>query len=150
MHACIAEDHKNFHRLVGLLVRNFQNDRVLLERYDIRYPFHYILDAVCNKMYFFFSQHRTNYILLMEYTDRKCVFTNFTFSYTHFFLFRRGALIVRRLCVLLDAERVYRQFSLNLEQEQDLDFASVMVQVFFIIFNFVSIAELNNCPVFEI
>ncbi|CAL9039950.1 protein VAC14 homolog [Musa acuminata AAA Group] len=72
VHACIAEDHKNFHRLVGLLVRNFQNDRVLLER--------------------------------------------------------RGALIVRRLCVLLDAERVYRQFSLNLEQEQDLDFASVMVQ----------------------
>ncbi|URE24088.1 hypothetical protein MUK42_15831, partial [Musa troglodytarum] len=41
---------------------------------------------------------------------------------------RRGALIVRRLCVLLDAERVYRQFSLNLEQEEDLDFASVMVQ----------------------
>ncbi|URE24089.1 hypothetical protein MUK42_15831 [Musa troglodytarum] len=72
VHACIAEDNKNFWRLVGLLVRNFQNDRVLLER--------------------------------------------------------RGALIVRRLCVLLDAERVYRQFSLNLEQEEDLDFASVMVQ----------------------
>ncbi|URE24094.1 hypothetical protein MUK42_15831 [Musa troglodytarum] len=74
VHACIAEDNKNFWRLVGLLVRNFQNDRVLLER--------------------------------------------------------RGALIVRRLCVLLDAERVYRQFSLNLEQEEDLDFASVMVQAY--------------------
>ncbi|XP_042457383.1 protein VAC14 homolog isoform X1 [Zingiber officinale] len=41
---------------------------------------------------------------------------------------RRGALIVRRLCVLLDAERVYRQFSLNLEHETDLGFASIMVQ----------------------
>ncbi|CAA7394916.1 unnamed protein product [Spirodela intermedia] len=40
---------------------------------------------------------------------------------------KRGALIVRRLCVLLDAERVYREFSIILEGE-DLDFASVMVQ----------------------
>lgn len=94
-------------------------------------------------VFLLFIQHRTNYILLMEYSDRKCVFTKFTFSYTHFFLFRRGALIVRRLCVLLDAERVYRQFSLNLEQEQDLDFASVMVQVFLsflILFQLLSLA----------
>ena len=42
---------------------------------------------------------------------------------------RRGALIIRRLCVLLDAEAVYREFSTILETEDDLDFASVMVQV---------------------
>ncbi|AQL08502.1 Protein VAC14-like protein [Zea mays] len=42
---------------------------------------------------------------------------------------RRGALIVRRLCVLLGAEKVYREFSTILESEVDLDFASVMVQV---------------------
>uniref|UniRef100_A0A1D1ZJJ1 Protein VAC14 n=1 Tax=Anthurium amnicola TaxID=1678845 RepID=A0A1D1ZJJ1_9ARAE len=41
---------------------------------------------------------------------------------------KRGALIVRRLCVLLDAERVYREFSGILKGEGDLDFASVMVQ----------------------
>lgn len=46
------------------------------------------------------------------------------------FRFRRGALIVRRLCVLLDAERVYRELSTILEGESDLDFASMMVQVF--------------------
>jgi hypothetical protein len=43
--------------------------------------------------------------------------------------YRRGALIVRRLCVLLGAEKVYREFSTILESEADLDFASVMVQV---------------------
>ncbi|KAL0737411.1 hypothetical protein Bca4012_013621 [Brassica carinata] len=41
---------------------------------------------------------------------------------------RRGALIVRRLCVLLDAERVYRELSTILEGEDNLDFASTMVQ----------------------
>ncbi|KAM7254804.1 hypothetical protein ACFE04_020045 [Oxalis oulophora] len=41
---------------------------------------------------------------------------------------KRGALIVCRLCVLLDAERVYRELSTILEEESDLDFASVMVQ----------------------
>jgi vacuole morphology and inheritance protein 14 len=43
--------------------------------------------------------------------------------------YRRGALIVRRLCVLLGAEKVYREFSTILESEANLDFASVMVQV---------------------
>jgi len=43
--------------------------------------------------------------------------------------FRRGALIIRRLCVLLNAERVYRELSTILEGESDLDFASIMVQV---------------------
>lgn len=46
--------------------------------------------------------------------------------------FRRGALIIRRLCVLLNAERVYRELSTILEGESDLDFASVMVQVLLI------------------
>ncbi|KAK2975903.1 hypothetical protein RJ640_027537 [Escallonia rubra] len=41
---------------------------------------------------------------------------------------KRGALIIRRLCVLLDAERVYRELSKILEGETDLDFASIMVQ----------------------
>nr|VDD38209.1 unnamed protein product [Brassica oleracea] len=41
---------------------------------------------------------------------------------------RRGALIIRRLCVLLDAERVYRELSTILEGEDNLDFASTMVQ----------------------
>jgi len=44
-------------------------------------------------------------------------------------LFRRGALIIQRLCVLLGAERVYRELSTILERETDLDFASIMVQV---------------------
>lgn len=41
---------------------------------------------------------------------------------------KRGALIIRRLCVLLDAERVYRELSTILEGEADLDFACIMVQ----------------------
>lgn len=47
----------------------------------------------------------------------------------YFISSRRGALIIRRLCVLLDAERVYRELSTILEGEADLDFASTMVQV---------------------
>ena len=38
-------------------------------------------------------------------------------------------MIIRRLCVLLNAERVYRELSTILEAESDLDFASIMVQV---------------------
>ncbi|KAG6405522.1 hypothetical protein SASPL_133112 [Salvia splendens] len=41
---------------------------------------------------------------------------------------KRGALIIRRLCVLLDAERVYRKLSTILQGEPELDFASIMVQ----------------------
>lgn len=44
-------------------------------------------------------------------------------------LSRRGALIIRQLCVLLNAERVYRELSTILEGESDLEFASIMVQV---------------------
>ncbi|KAI3818200.1 hypothetical protein L1987_12003 [Smallanthus sonchifolius] len=41
---------------------------------------------------------------------------------------KRGALIIRRLCVLLDAERVYRELSTILAREADLDYASILVQ----------------------
>ncbi|KAL6645120.1 hypothetical protein ACP70R_016728 [Stipagrostis hirtigluma subsp. patula] len=51
-----------------------------------------------------------------------------TFHNNHVLLEKRGALIVRRLCVLLGAEKVYREFSTILESESDLDFASTMVQ----------------------
>ncbi|XP_008813536.1 protein VAC14 homolog [Phoenix dactylifera] len=50
------------------------------------------------------------------------------FRSNHLLLEKRGALIIRRLCVLLDAECVYREFSAILEGEDDLDFAAIMVQ----------------------
>ncbi|XP_019171323.1 PREDICTED: protein VAC14 homolog isoform X2 [Ipomoea nil] len=56
------------------------------------------------------------------------VFLVHSFRVDNSLLEKRGALIVRRLCVLLDAERVYRELSTILEGESDLDFASVMVQ----------------------
>jgi hypothetical protein len=37
--------------------------------------------------------------------------------------------VLRRLCVLLDAERVYRELGSILEGEADLEFASLMIQV---------------------
>lgn len=43
--------------------------------------------------------------------------------------FRRGFLIIRRLSVLLNAEKVFRQLSNILQSEADLEFASLMVQV---------------------
>ncbi|KAF7827579.1 protein VAC14-like protein isoform X1 [Senna tora] len=56
------------------------------------------------------------------------VFLVHNFRVDNSLLEKRGALIIRRLCVLLDAERVYRKLSTILEGESDLDFASVMVQ----------------------
>ncbi|GMI90220.1 hypothetical protein like AT2G01690 [Hibiscus trionum] len=56
------------------------------------------------------------------------VFLMHNFRVDRSLLERRGALIIRRLCVLLDAERVYRELSTILEGEADLDFACVMVQ----------------------
>ncbi|KAL0005217.1 hypothetical protein SO802_012778 [Lithocarpus litseifolius] len=56
------------------------------------------------------------------------VFLVHTFREDNSLLEKRGALIIRRLCVLLDAERVYRELSTILEGELDLDFASIMVQ----------------------
>ncbi|KAG5038086.1 hypothetical protein JHK86_018926 [Glycine max] len=56
------------------------------------------------------------------------VFLVHNFQLDNFLLEKHGALIVRRLCVLLNAERVYRELSTILEGETDLDFASIMVQ----------------------
>ncbi|KAK1416027.1 hypothetical protein QVD17_31815 [Tagetes erecta] len=55
---------------------------------------------------------------------------------------KRGALIIRRLCVLIDAERVYRELSTILEGEADLDFASTMVQALNLIL--LTSSELSN------
>ncbi|XP_027340164.1 protein VAC14 homolog isoform X4 [Abrus precatorius] len=56
------------------------------------------------------------------------VFLVHNFRIDNSLLEKRGALIIRRLCVLLNAERVYRELSTILEGESDLDFASIMVQ----------------------
>ncbi|KAF8592196.1 ARM repeat-containing protein [Ramaria rubella] len=40
----------------------------------------------------------------------------------------RGSLIIRQLCMSLNAERIYRTFAEILEKEEDLEFASVIVQ----------------------
>ncbi|XP_057486097.1 protein VAC14 homolog isoform X2 [Actinidia eriantha] len=56
------------------------------------------------------------------------VFLVHNFRIDNSLLEKRGALIIRRLCVLLDAERVYCELSTILEGESDLDFASIMVQ----------------------
>ncbi|XP_064949245.1 protein VAC14 homolog isoform X2 [Musa acuminata AAA Group] len=85
------------------------------------------------------AQHRTEVVLLVldvhaciakdaEYFCRLVELVVYNFKIDRALLERRGAMIVRRLCVLLDAERVYREFSLILEGESDLDFSSVMVQ----------------------
>ena len=39
---------------------------------------------------------------------------------------------LRRLCTLLDAERVYRELATIFEGEADLEFATIMVQVNFL------------------
>ncbi|XP_051144677.1 protein VAC14 homolog [Andrographis paniculata] len=51
---------------------------------------------------------------------------NFCADYS--LLKKRGALIIRRLCVLLDAETVYRKLSSILQTESNLEFASTMVE----------------------
>ena len=40
----------------------------------------------------------------------------------------RGSLIIRQLCVTLNSERIYRTFAELLEKDEDLEFASIMVQ----------------------
>ncbi|KZP20135.1 ARM repeat-containing protein [Athelia psychrophila] len=40
----------------------------------------------------------------------------------------RGSLIIRQLCLNLNTERIYRKFAEILEKEEDLEFASVIVQ----------------------
>eukprot|EP00249_Psilotum_nudum_P024047 c29071_g1_i2 orf=535-2670(-) len=56
------------------------------------------------------------------------VFLVYQFKLEPSLLEKRGALILRRLCVLLDAERIYRELASILEGEADLEFATVMVQ----------------------
>ncbi|GAQ89365.1 vacuole morphology and inheritance protein 14 [Klebsormidium nitens] len=56
------------------------------------------------------------------------VFLLHRFSKDRALLEKRGSLVLRRLCVLLDAERVYRELGSILEGEADLEFASLMIQ----------------------
>lgn len=61
-------------------------------------------------------------------------FTNFMVSLLQLFstdrrlLETRGNLIIRQLCVSLSAERIYRTLADCIEKEEDLEFASIMVQ----------------------
>eukprot|EP00897_Mesotaenium_endlicherianum_P002664 jgi/Mesen1/2425/ME000157S01563 len=41
---------------------------------------------------------------------------------------KRGSLALRQLCVLLDAEKIYRELAHILEGESDVEFATIMVQ----------------------
>ncbi|KAM4108945.1 hypothetical protein ACJW30_03G085200 [Castanea mollissima] len=73
------------------------------------------------------------------------VFLVHTFRVDNSLLEKRGALIIRRLCVLLNAERVYRELSTILEGESDLDFASIMVQALnLILLTSSELSELRN------
>ncbi|KAM7271617.1 hypothetical protein ACFE04_030831 [Oxalis oulophora] len=63
-----------------------------------------------------------------EHFRQLVVFLVQSFRTDHSLLEKRGTLIICRLCVLLNAERVYREFSTILVDESDLEFASVMVQ----------------------
>lgn len=56
------------------------------------------------------------------------VFLVHRFRTDHTLLEKRGTLIVRTLCVLLDAQRIYKEFATILEGEADLEFATTMVQ----------------------
>ncbi|KUI72248.1 hypothetical protein VM1G_07917 [Cytospora mali] len=61
-------------------------------------------------------------------------FTNFMISLLQLFstdrrlLETRGNLIIRQLCVSLSAERIYRTLADCIEKEEDVEFASIMVQ----------------------
>lgn len=62
----------------------------------------------------YFSQFMQNLLQLFS-TDRKLLET-------------RGNLIIRQLCVSLSAERIYRTLAICIEKEEDVEFASIMVQ----------------------
>ncbi|EJD53971.1 ARM repeat-containing protein [Auricularia subglabra TFB-10046 SS5] len=55
----------------------------------------------------------------------------------------RGSMIIRQLCTSLGAERIYRTFSEILEREEDLEFASVIVQRLNLIL--ITAPELADC-----
>jgi len=62
----------------------------------------------------YFTSFMENLLQLFS-TDRKLLET-------------RGNLIIRQLCVSLSAERIYRTLADCIEKEEDLEFASIMVQ----------------------
>ncbi|KAI8067461.1 vacuolar protein 14 C-terminal Fig4p binding-domain-containing protein [Gongronella butleri] len=62
----------------------------------------------------YFRQFMTNLLLLFS-TDRRLLET-------------RGSLIIRQLCLSLDPERIYCTMADILESDEDLEFASIMVQ----------------------
>lgn len=61
-------------------------------------------------------------------------FSNFMVSLLQLFstdrklLEQRGNLIIRQLCMTLSPERIYRTLAETIEREEDLEFASIMVQ----------------------
>ncbi|GKC43373.1 protein VAC14 [Tanacetum coccineum] len=81
-----------------------------------------------------------------QYNFRQLViFLVYKFRTDAVLLEKRGPLIIRRLCVLIDAERVYRELSTILEGEADLDFASTMVQALnLILLTSSELADLRN------
>jgi len=67
------------------------------------------------------------------------------FSTDRRFLEQRGSVIIRQLSLLLNGESIYRALALILQKEEDLDFASVMVQTLNLIFLTSSeLVELRN------
>ena len=112
VHACIAKDTEHFRNLLVYLLDAFQNDHSLLEKWVLVW-----------------------YLLILFYFRSKnpITYNGFPVLCAYLFwllwLFRRGALIIRRLCVLLGAQTVYRELSSILQKEPDLDFAFIMVQV---------------------
>ncbi|KAI9095262.1 vacuolar protein 14 C-terminal Fig4p binding-domain-containing protein [Phlyctochytrium arcticum] len=69
------------------------------------------------------SQHSDD-----EYFARFMVNLLTFFSTDRRLLETRGSLIIRQLCLSLHSERMYRTFAETLEREEDLEFASTMVQ----------------------
>ncbi|KAJ3020188.1 hypothetical protein HKX48_001188 [Thoreauomyces humboldtii] len=69
------------------------------------------------------SQHSDD-----EYFTRFMVNLLSLFSTDRRLLETRGSLIIRQLCLSLNPERMYRTFAEIIEREEDLEFASTMVQ----------------------
>ncbi|XP_024389765.1 protein VAC14 homolog isoform X1 [Physcomitrium patens] len=63
-----------------------------------------------------------------QHFHRLMVFLVHKFKIEQTLLEKRGTLALRRLCTLLDAERVYRELATIFEGEADLEFATIMVQ----------------------
>ncbi|KTW29180.1 hypothetical protein T552_01137 [Pneumocystis carinii B80] len=63
-----------------------------------------------------------------DYFDAFMVNLLSLFSTDRRLLETRGSLIVRQLCIYLKSERIYCTLAENLEKDEDLEFASIMVQ----------------------